>query len=158
MAFILKESPNLEPWCSWVALLESQKFDCGCKNYSLPVTSFLSHVSTWLFFCNKARILLHPYLPPKKRKKKADVFKTVLLDKCWLNKAKTNPAIELFWDPGSAANGSGNTCSYPPGAMNIKRAKLFMTLHAEERGQCTVGLISPMNNGLTPWIESKSNR
>ena len=71
VACILKGSPKtLAPQCSWVALLESQKFDCGCQNYSLLVTSFLSHVSTWLFFCNKARILLHTYLPPKKKKRK----------------------------------------------------------------------------------------
>ena len=69
--------------------------------YELQV-SFLMSPHGWLFICNKACILLHPHLSQKKQ-----MFLRPSLDKCWLNKARTNPSIDLFWTSGQGSQCSG---------------------------------------------------
>lgn len=93
MSCLLKRSPHqrvqtvvlLLSWPTWVRKV------CGCKRDSVQVMSFLSYISTWFFSFNTALILLHPYLLQKRQ-----MFSIPLLDTFWLNKAKTNPAIDLF--------------------------------------------------------------
>lgn len=104
MTCFLKRSPYQRVWTvvlllSWLTWVRKV---CGCKRDSVQVTSFLSYISTWFFSCNKALILLQPYLLQKRQ-----MFSIPLLDTFWLNKAKTNPAIDLFWTSEQGSQCSG---------------------------------------------------
>ena len=105
VACILKGSPKtLAPSALELPYLNRRNLTMAVRiiPYSLQVSFLMSprgsssaikHVFYYIHTCLQKK-------KKKKEKKKADVSKTILLDECWLNKAKTNPATDLSWTSG----------------------------------------------------------